>query len=338
MNPRTAQPTPDLLFQIVSGFQGSAAVEGAIDLDLFTAIGEGANTVQALSGRCDASERGIRIISDYLVTIGVLSKESGRYSLTPESATFLDRRSPTCLAPLFKLMLSPNRRASFSNLASKARSAEPVDKNGGEMGGQEDYWVDFARAFAPLDRLQAERLADLLALQGIRPTRVLDLAAGHGLWGIAIARRSPGACVVAVDSPAVLGVARANAEAAGLGGRYETIGGDAFKVEFGSDYDLVLITNFLAGSDSTSCEGCLVRAHAALKRGGHLVVLDVVPNEDRVTPVVPAQFSLSMLAEGTAGEVHTFADYSRFLDSAGFESAEITSLLPSVESVIIARR
>lgn len=338
MHPRTVEPTPQHLFEVVGGFQDSAALEGAIDLDLFTAIGEGADNPQTLSQRCNASERGVRIVCDYLVTIGVLAKDGGRYLLTPESAMFLDRKSPNCLAPLFKLMLSPTRRAVFSNLASKARSAEPVEESGGEVAGQEAYWVEFARGFAPLDGLAAERLADLVERQGIRPSRVLDLAAGHGLWGIAIARRNPDAFVVAVDRPAVLEVARANAARSGLGARYETIGGDAFQVEFGKDYDLVLITNFLAGMDSPSCEKCLVRAHSALKVGGHLVVLDVVPNEDRVTPLVPAQFALTMLAEGGTGEVQTFADYSRLLETAGFESAEISPLLPSVESVIIARR
>src|SRR5687768_9535779 len=88
------QPNPTLLFETLNAFQRSAALRGAIELDLFTAIAEGANTPDALAQKCHASQRGIRILSDYLTVIGFLKKQAGHYGLTADSATFLDRHSP----------------------------------------------------------------------------------------------------------------------------------------------------------------------------------------------------------------------------------------------------
>ena len=88
------QPSPERFFEVMNAYQQTAALKAAIELDLFTAIGEGAETAPALAQRCRASERGTRILCDYLVAIGFLSKDGSRYSLTADSAMFLDRRSP----------------------------------------------------------------------------------------------------------------------------------------------------------------------------------------------------------------------------------------------------
>jgi hypothetical protein len=80
-------PSPDIVFGTLFAYQGTAALRCAIDLELFTAIDEGARTVSALASRCRASERGIRILCDFLSSAGFLTKSDGDYALTPESAT-----------------------------------------------------------------------------------------------------------------------------------------------------------------------------------------------------------------------------------------------------------
>src|SRR5579863_2625113 len=89
---------PQLVYHTLNAYQNTAALRAGIDLDIFTAIGEGDDTVAALASRCRATERGIRILCDYLVIIGFLAKQEQRYGLSPESAAFLDRRSPTSMA------------------------------------------------------------------------------------------------------------------------------------------------------------------------------------------------------------------------------------------------
>src|SRR5512140_571734 len=113
------------------------------------------------------------------------------------------------------------------------------------------------------------------------PLKVLDIAAGHGLFGIEIAKQNPQARIVAVDWPQVLQVAQENARKAGVADRYELLPGSAFDVSFGGPYDVVLLTNFLHHFDHTTCVGLLKKVRAALKPGGLAATLEFVPNEDR---------------------------------------------------------
>ena len=122
--------------------------------------------------------------------------------------------------------------------------------------------------------------------------RVLDIAAGHGMYGIAIAQQNPNAQITAVDWPAVLEVAKENAEKAGVSARYTARPGSAFQAELGVDYDFVLLTNIFHHFDKDTCVQLMRRAYQALKPDGSAVTLEFVPNEDRVSPPTEAAFSL----------------------------------------------
>src|SRR5882762_8461980 len=92
------RPTPERIFNALNAYQQTAALRTAIEFDVFSAIGAGANTPAALAAKTGAAEKGVRVLCDYLTVQGFLTKEHGRYALTQESAVFLDRKSPACLA------------------------------------------------------------------------------------------------------------------------------------------------------------------------------------------------------------------------------------------------
>src|SRR4029077_2413904 len=185
------------------------------------------------------------------------------------------------------------------------------------------------RAMAPLMAMPAEALATFLKAGEGAKWKVLSLAVGHGLYDITLARHNKNAEIWAVDWPNVLEVAHQNAAKAGVTERYHTIPGSALDVEYGSDYDLALITNFLHHFDPAACEKLLRKVQAALKPGGRVVILDFVPNEDRVSPPIPAGFSLIMLVMTPAGDAYTFSEYQQMLAKAGFRSSENHPLPPS---------
>jgi len=167
---------------------------------------------------------------------------------------------------------------------------------------------------------------------------VLDIAAGHGLFGITIARQNANAEVAAVDWPLVLGVAQENAKAAGVAERYTTIPGSAFDVDYGSDYDVVLLTNFLHHFDAPTCEKLLKKVYAVLAPGGRAVTFEFVPNEDRVSPPVPAMFSLMMLGSTPSGDAYTFSEFEQMFRNAGFSSSELHPLPPTFQQVVISHK
>src|ERR1700730_9707076 len=110
-----APPSPDQFLSTLTGYQRSAALQGALDLDLFSAIGAGRETAAALAERCRASERGTRILCDYLTVAGLLTKDGARYALTADSAVFLDGRSPACVASAADFVHAPELRDAFAD-------------------------------------------------------------------------------------------------------------------------------------------------------------------------------------------------------------------------------
>src|SRR5215510_211867 len=136
----------------------------------------------------------------------------------------------------------------------------------------------------PMMVMPSQLMAQLVDPTKDERLRVLDIAAGHGLYGLAFSKQNPQAEITAVDWPNVLEVAKENAQGAGVADRYHTNPGSDFDVDYGTGYDLVLLTNILHHFDKATCETLLRKVHAALADGGRAATLEFVPNDDRVTP------------------------------------------------------
>jgi hypothetical protein len=315
---QTGDPSPSLVFETLTAYQRSAALRTAIELDLFRAIGEGPGDAASLAMRCGASERGIRILCDFLTVIGLIAKEGFVYQHTPTSALFLDPSSPTCLAATAQFLGNPMLKEPYERLTEIVRSGRTVLEGQGTVEPENPVWVEFAHSMAPMMGPMAGPLGAIVLAERRGPMRVLDIAAGHGLFGIEVAKQNPEARVVALDWAPVLAVAEENARRAGVSDRYEMLAGSAFDVEYGGPYDIALLTNFLHHFDPPTCIALLRKVQAALRPGGLAATLEFVPNEDRVSPPTEAAFSLTMLATTPAGDAYTFLDLKKMLVSAGF--------------------
>ncbi len=328
-------PSAEIVFDTMFAYQRSAALKSAIDLDLFTHIDAGAKTAGEIASRTDASERGIRILADYLCTIGLLEKAGGSYGLTPDSAAFLSQKSPAYLGTTVKFLLLPELKENMEILTEAVRRGGIIPSGANTVADENPIWVEFARSMGPMMVPAAHTIADLLA--GTGPVKVLDIAAGHGLFGITIAQRNPRAEIVAVDWPNVLTVATEHARAAQVQDRHRTLAGDAFQVAFPGGFDAALVTNFLHHFDPPTCTSFLAKVHGALKPGGRVAVLEFVPNPDRVSPPVPARFSLAMLANTPAGDAYTLSELTQQLEAAGFRNIS-THALPTPQLVLLAEK
>jgi SAM-dependent methyltransferase len=328
-------PSADVVFDTLFAYQRSAALKAAIDLDLFTAIDDGEKTTAAMATRCGASERGMRILCDYLSTIELLTKSDGHYQLTPESAAFLSQRSPAYLGTTARFLLRPELKQNFEVLTEAVRRGGVAPSGDNTVADENPIWVEFARSMGPMMVPAAHAIADLVA--GTSSLKVLDIAAGHGLFGITIAQRNPRAQIVAADWPSVLDVATEHARSVQVQDRYRTLPGDAFKTTFPDGFDVALVTNFLHHFDPSTCTTFLKKVHAALAPGGRVAVLEFVPNPDRVSPPVPARFSLSMLAGTPSGDAYTFAELQDQLEGAGFRNVSAHAL-PTPQTVLLAQK
>jgi cyclopropane fatty-acyl-phospholipid synthase-like methyltransferase len=248
---------------------------------------------------------------------------------------FLDRRSPAYMGGTVQFLLGRTIRDAFADLTEAVRK-------GGNPGGEgtmdpdHPVWRDFARAMVPMMAPAAEFIAQAVPTTG--PARVLDIAAGHGLFGIAFARHNPEAEIHALDWSAVLDVAREHAQAAGVGDRYRTVPGSAFDVEVGTGFDIVLFTNFFHHFEPARCELLMRKAHAALKPDGRAVTLEFIPNDDRVTPPAPACFALTMLASTGQGDAYTFREYETMFANCGFPHSEMQDVQGGPQRLIVSHK
>lgn len=335
--PVSPTPDPALVWDLMTSHMKSSAVRAAVELKLFDALGDGNATVSELASACGSTERGTRILCDFLSIMGLLDKRDGEYFHSPTSAAFLDEKSPTCIARTVHFLNHPTLLEPYAHLAAIVRSGKTSLPGQGTVEPDNPVWVSFAHSMAPMMAPMAAPLGQAV-LNGSRgPLRVLDVAAGHGLFGIEVAKQNPEARIVAQDWAAVLEVARENAQKAGVSARYELKAGDAFTVDFEGPYDAILLTNFLHHFDKPTCTTLLKKCRANLGPGGRVAALEFVPNPDRVTPPGPASFALIMLATTASGDAYTFPEYQKMFSEAGFSDVTLQDVPFSPHRIVLAR-
>jgi ubiquinone/menaquinone biosynthesis C-methylase UbiE len=329
-------PSPELFFETITGYQKAAALKAGLDLNVFTALADGPATAAELAKKTGAAERGMRILADNLAIQGFLTKANNQYSLTQDSAVFLNRKSAAYLGGATDFLLSDALTEAFASLTEAVKRGGAVISKEGTVEDNHPIWISFARAMGGMMVPASQGLAEIISLNPAAQAKVLDIAAGHGVWGIAFAKRYPKAEVVALDWEAVLAVAKENAGNASVSDRFKTIAGSAFEVDLGDSYDAVLVPNFLHHFNTGDCVRFLKRVHAALRPGGKVAIVEFVPNPDRITPPSAGSFSIVMLATTPAGDAYTFDEYAKMLSDAGFQKPTAHELPASMNQALIA--
>jgi hypothetical protein len=329
-------PTPERIFNTLNAHQQTEALKSAIELELFTAIAEGNATASTIAQRCKASERGVRILCDFLAIHGFLTKQDSSYALAPDSAAFLNKHSPAYLGSVTDFILTPHLREAHLRLTEAVRHGGTAIGNGTLEPDNPD-WVTFAEGMMPLSFMPAQLTAAELR-KGGESHKVLDVASSHGLYGISVAQQNPAAHIYASDWKNVVEVGVRNAAAMGIADRYHPLPGDAFATDFGTGYDLVLLPNFLHHFDAPTCITFMRKVHAALEPEGRAAIIEFVPNSDRITPPSAAAFSMMMLATTPAGDAYTFAELEAIAKDAGFARVERTPEQVGIQTLVIAYR
>jgi 2-polyprenyl-3-methyl-5-hydroxy-6-metoxy-1,4-benzoquinol methylase len=315
-------------------YQRTAALVAAVKLGIFTAIGSGHLTADELAHRTGASARGLRMLCDFLTVIGLLEKNELDYSLPEQARIFLDEASPFAMGSIVDFVASPEMLDLF--LREPASYVRHGGSDGlGSVAPDHPVWVRFARAMAPFAATTARRVACWVATLPDAPGTVLDIAAGHGLFGIEVAKALPDAFVTALDWSGVLDVACTNAEAAGVADRFRPLPGNALDLNWTGTFDLILLPNFLHHFDSETCVKLLRKVRASLAPGGTAIAIEFMPNEDRISPMLPAMFAFWMLATTPAGDAWTARELNEMAVTAGFAGVTTRPLHPTPQSLIV---
>src|SRR5215203_2910717 len=150
MTQEQSMPDPQPIWQIMTGFQQSAAFKTAIELELFTKIAEGNRTVSALADACGAADRGIRILADVFTVHGFLKKHEGKYDLSDMAASFLDKRQPTYLGASVEFLMSEGQMRGYIDLTGAVRNGGSQVQGEASMEPDSPIWVTFAKAMMPM--------------------------------------------------------------------------------------------------------------------------------------------------------------------------------------------
>lgn len=329
--------TPERLMQFGFAYAPPLIIEAALHHQLFDRLEDNPKTVEQMQAETGASPRGLRMLMNALVALEFLAKdEQNRYSLTPESAAFLVSSKPSFQGGLFR-HVSRQLIPAWLELTEVVRTGKPSFTVNQEGAGA-DFFQQFVNDIYPMSYMPAKLLGDVLKLAQVdKPFRVLDLAAGSGVWGITLAQQSAQVRVTAVDWAGVIPVTQQNAERFGLSDRFQFIAADLLTADFGTGYDLAVLGHILHSEGEARSRQLLSRLFPALAAGGQIAIAEWLVNDSHTGPLNGAIFSVNMLVSTEAGDTFSFNQISQWLTESGFIDPHLVEV-PGPSPLILATK
>jgi (2Fe-2S) ferredoxin/predicted O-methyltransferase YrrM len=319
----------DELAQTIRSFQESRAILTAIELDAFTALGDGA-TAAAAAAHMHTDARATEMLLNALAALGLVSKRDGVFHNTPLSARYAAGSPDDARAAMMHIVhLWPH----WSTLTDCVRAGTSVARR--EPRSAEDAWTEpFIAAMHRNARERAPHVVGAVGAGGVR--RMLDVGGGSGAYSIAFARANPELHAEILDRPEVLAIAQRHILHAGLADRVSPRPGDLCRDDLGSGFDLALVSAICHMLGPQENRDLLRRCHQALAPGGRLVVQDFILEEDKTAPKMAALFSLNMLVGTQRGASYNESEYAGWMRQAGF--AEVHRIrLPGPSGLMIGQ-
>jgi ubiquinone/menaquinone biosynthesis C-methylase UbiE len=316
--PAKPQISPERLMRFTFGFAPPLMIEAALRYGIFDILDNGARTLDSLCTETGTSPRGLRMVLNALVGLDVLSKdEDGRYGLTEESATFLVTGKPTYHGAFFLLTKEP-MLSSWGLLHEVVRTGRPRHHINREQEGT-SFFLRFVEDIFPIHYPAAQALAKALdvSLASV-PVSVLDLAAGSGVWSIALAQQSPRIWVTAVDWPGIIPITKKVTARCGVGDRYTFVAGDLQTADFGQGHMFATLGHILHSEGEQRSRRLLRKTFEALRPGGTIAIAEILVDTERKAAVPALIFAINMLVNSDAGDTFSFDEIRGWLEDAGF--------------------
>ena len=317
--PKKDQVTPERLMQFGFAYAPPLIIGAAVSNKVFDSIASGAKTVAQLSKETGAPARGLRAIMNALVGLELLKKNRReKYSLTPESTAFLLSDKPSTQAGFFGTIL-PQLISRWLRLTDVVRDGQPAVAVNQETEGTE-FFSQLVENIIPMSYPSAQALGHHLKIAKAKSeVRVLDLAAGSGIWGIALTQKSPRVRVTAVDWAGMIPTTKRITQKFGVADRFNYIEGDLLEANFRNGYDIAILGHILHSEGEERSRKLLKKTFNALKSGGVIAIAEWLVNDDRTEPTHSLMFAVQMLVNTERGDTFSFNEIKGWLEEARFK-------------------
>jgi predicted O-methyltransferase YrrM len=321
------------LMELTRAFQPACVVVAAAELDIFTALGDQPASAEVLADRIGADPRGVTVLLDAVVALGLLDKQQGGYQAPPGVAELLSTDSPANLLPAVRHQGNCLRR--WAQLGQVVRDGRPAERTPSIRGAEADCEAfigamnNFTEAVAPeiVGRLEA-----------VKFQRLLDIGGASGTWTIAFLRAVPEATAVLFDLPEVIPLARQRLTAAGLIDRVTLVAGDYNVDPLPAGADFAWLSAIAHQNSPDQNRALYGKVYAALVPGGTLVIRDIVMDASRTVPPSGALFAVNMLVATEGGNSYTLDEFRDDLTRAGFAEVQQVHEDAGMNSLVWARK
>jgi cyclopropane fatty-acyl-phospholipid synthase-like methyltransferase len=325
------------LMDLVRGFRPAKIIMVATDLGMFNHLEEW-RTAEEIAARVEAQPRAVGIILNALAALELVLKEGERFRNGELTSRYLVRSNDDYRGAIVRHM--HHTWWGWSELE------ETVQRGHADMGRSERWldrveepeaeWVrEFIWGMHAIAQDLAPHVASMVDLSGVK--RLLDLGGGPATYAINFAQANPALKATVFDLPQPIEIAKENIRRHGLIDRVNTRAGNFLKDDIGSGYDFVWISQILHSHTEEQCRLIIDKSAAALNPGGQLVLQDFLLNDDRISPLEAALFSVHMLAVTPGGRAYTHREVAAMMEAAGLSTPEHKATSPQT-SILIARK
>ena len=319
------------------GYEVASVLIAASELDLFTKVlcAEYA-TVANLTLLLRADERGLTVLTDALVSLGLLEKSDGCLRVPEEYRAALDSRSPSTIIPMLQHRGSCMK--AWSQLAWTVKSGSPFPITESVNGALNDY-RSFVLGMHSIGLRMAGPLVAQMKESGFPGfKRMLDLGGASGTYTVAFLNCFANSEAIIFDLPVAIAEAKTRLATSDLAPRISFVAGDFYHDAFPNDVDFVWISAIIHQQSVRQTATMFEQAFAAMNGGGTIAVRDVFANADRTGPVAATMFGVNMLSRTEQGRIYTFDEVRDLLERAGFCDAKFLIESSDMGSVVVAVR
>ncbi len=336
--PKVVNDPRERIFSLVHGFQMSALLVAACELDLFTWINSQSMppSSEEIAAGLALDNRAVTGLLRALACMGVLISEGERFRTAPEFQACLDSRTPETVVPAVRHWGSCMRQ--WSQLAWTIKTGVPAPKTAGILGPMGDY-QSFLWAMNSIGQNLAGPLVSKMINAGFTPfKRLLDLGGATGTYAKRFLECFPEAAATIFDLPIAINEARDGLKNSPLKGRIELFAGDFYKDPWPAGFDCIWISAIIHQQNESATAAMFQKAFKSLVPAGRIAIRDVFFNRQYDGPPAAALFAVNMIANTGSGMVYTEEQTYRLLQDAGFQSPQTLIPSDSMGTVIVAEK